>query len=309
MSIYNNGDQNYAITNQNPCTTNHIFLSPVSNELEYENWTRQIGSLLQIGNQLANLKPILDLLIALVEPERMFLLNHEAITDYDIKASTEIVLVINREKKLSSDKPLRTISKVACFQNNNVLLSVHSSTKLDGYLTDGHPYYSSHFKEKHLVFSGTMYRLLQTPQEVLTEIKKIAKDVFEKGIEKTQDTLERAIECEEKNMLNLSALMIHQSLEQIFRTILWTFEHFPFNGTHNLFKLQKHACLYMPQLFGIIDKSSLECLYMAYQSQAMDRFDISEVLDISILCNKVQTLINIAKDVFVKKLSLFDSKN
>lgn len=309
MSIYNNGDQNYAITNQNPCTTNHIFLSPASNELEYENWIRQVGSLLQIGNQFANLKPILDLLIALTEPERMFLLNHEAVTDYDIKASTEIVLVINGEKKLSSDKTVRTISKLACFQNNNVLLSVHSSKKIDGYLIDGHPYYSSHLKEKHLVFSGIMYRLLQTPQEKLTEIKTISKNVFEKGIFIAQRNLEMAIECEKKDRLNLSALMLHQTIEQLYNAILWSFEHYPPYFSHNLFRLQKQVCLYMPQLFGIVERFSLKSLNSAYQSQAMVHFDISEIENISQLCNDVQTLLNIAKVVFESKLRLFDSEN
>lgn len=309
MSIYNNGDQNYAITNQNPCTTNHIFLSPASNELEYENWIRQVGSLLQIGSQFAKLKPILDLLIALVEPERMFLFTHDAIAEYEIKESTEIVLVINGEKKLSSDKMVRTISQIACFQKNNVLLSVHSSKKIDGYLIDGHPYYSSHFKEKHLVFSGIMYRLCQAPQEKLTEIKTICKNVFDKGIEKAQRTLEIAIECEKKDSLNLSALMLHQAIEQLYNSILWSFEHYPPYFSHNIFKLQNQVCLYMPQLFGIVDKFCLKNLNSAYQSQAMVHFDISEVLDVPSLFDDVQKLLNVAKYVFESKLRLFDSED
>lgn len=308
MSIYNNGGQNYAITNQNPLTTNHIYLGPSPNRLDYESWMRQVGSLLQIGSQFADLKPILDLLVALVEPERMFLLNHEAIADYDIKAITEIVLVIHRDDKLSY-KTVRTISKLACFRNNNVLLSIHSSKKLNDSLTEGHPYYSSQFKEKHLVFSGNSYRLLATPQNVLDMLKKNIIDVFEKGTAKSYATLEKAIECEKKDMSNLSAIILHQSVEQLFRTILWAFDHYPFYGSHNIYKLLKYVRLYMPQLFGIIDKTNLKSLNMAYQAQAMDRFDMSEIEDMSILCDRVGRLLNIARSIFESKLHLFDNDN
>lgn len=308
MSIYNNGDQNYTITNQNPLTTNHIYLSPASNKLDYESWMKQVGSLLQIRSQFADLKPFLDLVIAIVEPERMFLLSHDAIADYDIKEITEIVLVISRGDK-SSYKTLRTISKLACFRNNNVLLSIHTSKKLNDSLTEGHPYYSSQLKEKHLVFSGSSYRLLETPQNVLDMLKKAIIDLFEKGIAKSYATLERAIECEKRNMSNLSALMLHQSVEQLFRTILWAFDHYPFYGSHNVYKLQKYVRIYMPQLFGIIEKSNLKSLNMAYQSQAMDRFDMSEIEDMSILCEKVEMLLNFAKSAFARKLLFFDNGN
>ncbi len=80
-------------TNQ-ATTTNHIYLHPGERSGEFERWMREIGGLLQIDREYSSLKPLLDLIVAVLEPRRMFLIPHPAIEKYDVKACVEIILVL-----------------------------------------------------------------------------------------------------------------------------------------------------------------------------------------------------------------------
>lgn len=305
MSIQNNGDSNYSTTNHNLSTTNHIFLNPMSNPTEYENWNRQIGSLLCIGEQFTSIKPILDLFIAVIEPERIFLFCHPAIVECEIRESIEILIVVDF-KKLTSKKGLRFLLELACIKNRDVTVSIHSSEKLDHDLNNGHPYYSSHCKEEHLVFSGCPYRLIVTSKEILSEIHSDVKSTYEKGIEVALQFLENAKDCQKKGLLNLAGLMLHQTIEQLFKTILWSFRQYSGYSSHNLVKLRKTAIQYMSQISkDIVDNSSLESLNMTHESITSINFDISEIEDISELYLDVQKLLNVITVAFENKLKLF----
>src|SRR5690606_9068490 len=75
-------------------TTNHIYLHPGPNQGEFDNWMRKIGSLLQVASEHTALKPVLELITAVFEPQRVFLINHPALPELDVESYTEILVVM-----------------------------------------------------------------------------------------------------------------------------------------------------------------------------------------------------------------------
>src|SRR3546814_14485107 len=89
-------------THDDSQTTNHIYLHPGPNQGEFDNWMRRIGSLLQVGADYTALRPVLDLIIAGFEPERLFLIPHPAFPELDVDACIEF-LVRSEERRLGKE--------------------------------------------------------------------------------------------------------------------------------------------------------------------------------------------------------------
>src|SRR5690606_31285047 len=102
--------------NENQSTTNHIYLHPGHQSGEFENWMRKIGGLLQINSEYLQLKPLLDMIIALLEPSRLFLIPHPSIEKFDVKPTIEILLVLNHRQDFNHEKLVERILNVACMK-------------------------------------------------------------------------------------------------------------------------------------------------------------------------------------------------
>ncbi len=310
MHIHNNnGDiqsDTSVKTNNNNNTVNHIYLHTGPNQSEFDGWMRQVGSLLHIAAEHTSIKPVLDLLIAAIEPERIFLHSYPGIAEYNIKGGIELILIIDE-----INYPLNasfSFVKLSCFKTNNMIVSVHSSCKMEAGLKEGHPYYSTHCREEYLVFSGSRYRLTEATVNSTTELEAEVSNAFHAGINKASELWESANDLEKKASHNCAALMLHQCAEHVYRTILWSVAR-RVPKTHTLEKLERKAAYYMPQILDVIaEKSSLELLDMVYESQTLPHFKIEDVCDISILSTTVKNLLQASLIIFNDKQNrMFDS--
>jgi len=254
-------NQSRKTTNDNSQTTNHIYLHPDSSHNEFDDWMRQIGSLLTIASEHANLKPLLELLVAAIEPERIFLLPHPSITQYGIKRGTEIMLVVD-DGKIPSRHVFDGFLQLACFRQQPNMLSVHSASVFEQGLQTGHPYYCTHFREKYLVFSGCPYRLPQVTIDNLAEIKTTMERRFDKEITEVVACFETTkTTVNAKQHLSLSVIMLHQSISKLYKVIANTFgNHIP-TEIRRLRELENFAARFLPQIFAAFpDKGQLDRL-------------------------------------------------
>lgn len=286
-------------------TTNHIYLSAGANTLEFNEWKQKIGSLLHIGIEYSGIKPLLDLIIAVIEPQRIFMLSHPPIEEYNIKASIEIILAIDR---LNNHGSVKSFLKVACMQSSDVTISIHPSRTLESALESGHLYYSSHCKEQYLVFSGSRYRLYETPSDTIKEFGKDSHREFYEGINNAEKFWNLANDLNNNKQYNPAALMLHQSVEQVYRSILWAIKR-ESTSSHLLRNIERKAAVCMPQISQTIpNKSNLEHLDMAYDSQIYPHFDIEELCEIPDLCLEVKQLIQVSIAAFQNKHEMLFGK-
>ncbi len=303
-TYYNNGNggaiHSSGDITHNTNTTNHVYLDPHINQGEYDNWMRQIGSLLQLSARYASLKPILELIIASIEPNRIFLLDSPPVPEHGVAGCTEIILAIDMDRT-PSKKVLDGFLRLCCTRMQDVILSFHSSQQVEVGLENGHPYYSTHCREEFLVFSASPYRLPKTSEAIFPNLKTEILESYEENTAKASTFLDNAKQNKKKQTHNLVALMLHQCLEQLYMSIIYALGG-DCPKSHNLVKLKTKASKYLPQIRQYIDASILELLTTAHQSLTAYRFDVDEILDISALLDEADILLKTVRTIFKKRI-------
>src|SRR5690606_25477506 len=114
--------------------------------------------------------PVLELIIAVFEPERLFLIPHPALPELDVDAYIELLVVMGGSK-VNSKKLTKGMLDLACFQQKNVVMYFETAIKIERGIEDGHPHFCTVCTEEHLVFSGSPYRLAKPTEETLGRLK------------------------------------------------------------------------------------------------------------------------------------------
>ncbi|SEL30860.1 hypothetical protein [Parapedobacter koreensis] len=283
-------------TNNNSKTTNHIYLGSYTNQGEYDSWMRQIGSLLHVSAQHASLKPILDLIMAAIEPDRIFLLDNPAIPEYQVFGCTEIILAIDMDKA-PSKKMLDGILKFCCTRMQDVVLSFHPSQQVEDGLAGGHPYYSTHCREEFLVFSGSCYRLPKTPETVLPDLKAEIMESYKESMARASAFLENAKAISKKQSHNPALVMLHQCFKQLFTAITHSLgKDCP--TSDNLIKLKRKAERYLPQLQPYVDENVLAHIDGVRKSTAGRYLEAGEVFETASLLDDTGELLKAVGVIF-----------
>lgn len=237
-------------------TTNNIFLHPGHHAGEFDNWMRKIGGLLSIGSEAANLKPLLDLLTAAIEPERVFLYVLPAIEEQQIKACTEILLVVDT-KRMAGMESLIGVVKLACMKYQNVVFTFRSSCDVEQGLKGLSWYEMLHCKEDYLVFSNNPYRLKQVEDHHVEWCNNTIFDIFDNRYRTGLRALEVSKSLFEEQHIYQSYVLLINAMEQIYNSIIYTFES-KFHVGNKLAELRQRSAIYLPQLFA--SSSGLEII-------------------------------------------------
>ncbi|WP_134088823.1 hypothetical protein [Olivibacter sp. XZL3] len=250
-TIKNDGHHSEAYNNDlSTRTTNHIHLHPGHHTGEFENWMRKIGGLLQTGSEAANLKPLLDLIVALVEPERIFLYTFPEIVENQIKSYTEILLLVDTRRKNQVDE-LKGFIKLACYKHHDVMITLRTGSD------DTHPttdditgYEVLHCREEFLIFSNSPYRLSTYTKEQVHESYNNVLDLFDVHYEKAIKGFETAKLLWAQNQIYQAYVFLICVMEQVYNAIAYAFDplYTYYVGTP-LSSLQAKASTYLPQLF------------------------------------------------------------
>lgn len=190
VTIKNDGHHSKAYDNDlSTRTTNHIYLHPGHHSGEFENWMRKIGGLLQINREYSQLKPLLDMIIALLEPSRLFLIPHPSIEGFDINPTIEIILVLNLRQDSNHEKLVQRILNVACMKISSVVINIFFDDEWNSETEYGHSYYTAHCRSKFLIFSGSPYRIQELDQADIKRVQEIITNRFQDQIVKSKAML------------------------------------------------------------------------------------------------------------------------
>lgn len=143
-------------------------------------------------------------------------------------------------------------------------------------LMRGNLFYSSYCRSEHCIYqSASPYELIETPETLLARIRAKSLPVIHNGIEKSLNFLAGASAYFCDNKLQLSAFMLHQACEQLFRLIINLSEEKAIKS-HQLILLQKTAGFYFPMIRHIFDdrkSKELKWLELLQQAYLGARYD------------------------------------
>jgi len=291
IHVSGNGDarNNDFSTRNDSQTTNHIYLHPGPNHGEFDNWMRKIGSLLQVASEHAALKPVLELMTAVFEPQRLFLINHPALPELDVNAYAEILVVMDRSQ-ITSKKMTKGILDLACFRQKNVVVNFETTAKFERAISQGQPHHCLFCSQENLVFSGSPYRLQSVSAETLDEVRTELPEKLDRLFAQSGVFLSEAERLKSQSP-NVAALMLHHCLEYLYKNLLFIFS-FEFPKTHRLGRLQPKVARCFPQASAALSENIADLLDFTHSSITGLHFDIDEIWDAERVFEKVDNLID-----------------
>lgn len=284
VTIKNDGHYSKAYDNDlSTRTTNHIYLHPGHHSGEFENWMRKIGGLLQIGSEATHLKPLFNLLVSVIEPERIFLYTFPEISENRIKAYTEVLLLVDTERNNQVDA-LNGFIKLACYKYHDVMISLRTTSHVtDLKIDDMTGYEILHFREDFLIFSNSPYRLNVFTKEQLHESYAKVLRLFIDHHEKATKGFEMAKLLLEQKQTYQAYVFLTSMMEQLYNAIIYAFDPlYSYYVGVSLSQLRTKASTYLPQLFATDNRSDkiIELsLYLSDRNRFSEEYLVEHFID------------------------------
>ena len=295
-----NGDarNNDFSTHDDSQTTNHIYLHPGPNQGEFDNWMRKIGPLLQVASEHTALKPVLELIIAVFEPQRLFLINHPSLPELDVETYTEILVVMDRSQ-ITSKKMTKGMLEMACLRQSNLVINFETAAKFDRAISNGHPHYCIPCNEETLVFSGSPYRLQSPSIETLDELKTELSEKLDWLFAQAGIFLSEADRLKSQSP-NVAALMLHHCLEFLYKNVLVMCTH-KFYNTHRLAKLHIKVEKYMPQVSAKLSVAAVDALDKTLVAITTPYYSVDKVWGAEGVFDEIGKALKVTKAVIEKR--------
>jgi len=291
-------NQNRNTSNNNSQTTNHIYLHPGPNQGEFDNWMRKIGSLLQVASEHSALKSVLELITAVFEPQRLFLITHSALPELNVESYTEILVVLD-ENEITSKKITKHTLNLACFRQQRVVVNFETAAKFERAISQGQPHHCLFCNEETLVFSGSPYRLQLPSIETLDEVKTELSEKLDWLFAQADVYLSEANRLKDQSS-NLAALMLHHCLEFLYKNVLVMCTH-KFYNTHRLAKLHAKVEKYMPQVSAKLSAAAIDVLDKTLVVITTPYYSVDKVWGAEGVFEEVDNALKVAKAVIEKR--------
>jgi HEPN domain-containing protein len=258
---------------------------------------------------VASLQAIIQFIVSATDPEKIFLLNKNAVSAMEDPADPDLLIVIP-DSSQKSFKEYTIIVEMASARNNRLSFSLHKSCDIQWLLTEGHIFYSGACTKNNLVYDNgiTGLPVLAGPKAAI--LKERAEKDFWPGFNKAVAFLEGATQYYGRKETQMTAFMLHQAIELSFRAIVLTFSGQDYR-THCLRALKKQCNRYIPYLSALFpadtetEETLLPHLENAYiDTRYKDNYHISEY-ELSLLFEKAALLQASAKQFFEEKLAAF----
>lgn len=246
-NYHENQVSNIENRNENQVITNNIYLHPGHRSGGFEDWMQKINGFLQNGAETAHLKPLLDLLIVVTEPERMFLYTLPAIDSHQLKSCHEIRLVF-RDERIEEVSALEGFIKLASFKHQNVMITLQPNTEFEEDAQDWTNENVLCFREEFLVFSNSPYRIKAYAEKQIKDTYDNVLRVFNKNYEDAVSAFQFSKTLLESKNFYQAYWLVVRAIEQTYNAIIYPFEY-SFHVGLKLSDLKKKAAKHLPQLF------------------------------------------------------------
>lgn len=280
----------------------NVFVNTDTAELrEAKDWKeRLIAALQKVPSKADTLKPMIEFLIATLEPSKIYMLQHDDINE--TKPDKYFDLLIVMPSTSPSFTELEPVLELAYLKDKRVCCSLHNEGSIMEGLKNGHLFYCLNFTPSNLVYdkNPTIYPVATSEQSKLMREK--AKDIFTKGFEKAKNFYTCAETEFSKENNELTLFMLHQAVELTCRSILLSL-----NGhnvrEHEIKILRKHVRRYAPQLASIFNddnEEEKELLMTLEKGYIATRYDNDFKVDanmLPLLFERVKTFQDVAFQV------------
>jgi len=292
------------ITNTTYNTT--IFVHPGSDMQEIENWQEKLMAILQqIPSKANSLKPIIQFLVSVISPAKIYLLNHHE--DGQSNSEYTDLLIVISSKTTVSFTELEPILDIVYLKNQKVSCSLHNEGSVLEGLRNGHIFYSLNFIKENLVYDDKVLEYPITPPEALQTMKQNALERFIDCYDKANGFYECALFMNENRSTSITIFHLHQAAEQIFRGILLSLNGYD-KRTHEIRVLKKYVRRCAQPLNECLpdandnDKRLLDILEKAYLRSRYEDNYVIDANDIAYLFDAVKQLLFSSKDYVQKRL-------
>lgn len=303
-----NSDGHHATASGNDLSTNsivnHIYLLTDFGPNPFNSWMEKIGSRLHLTSDQISVKPIVDLLITAISSERIFVISHKGIPQYQIDDYTEILLMIDDGVDIAQDQNMNFV-KLAFSQNRDIFISLGDATEIEDHLEFGSPYHCSHFRNRFQVYSAGPTPVIEMGQDQLDKLKSETSDRFQALFHKAQMLYHNAADFFKQENPDLGASLLYQALLMTYQSIITAFNG-PVPEIYSAGEYQKVARQYLPVITRIDRVGYLtENLEETCSLQGRRNYQTSKA-GIDLLTADMQTLMGACEVVFASKLNQFD---
>lgn len=286
-------------------TVNHIYIMPDNSRDQHNSWSEKINTLALTASDQIRLKPIVDLLIAAISPERIFVISYKGLPQHRIDNYTEILVTLDDDEDVDEDQYLDFV-KMAFSRHPDILVSLGGASEVREYLQFESPYHCSHFRNQFQVYSRKRSAITEMDQDQLDKLKSEANTRFLTTFSKAQQLFAVADEFLKEENPDLGAFILYQTLHLLYQSVINTYKG-PIPETFSAAEYQKLAEEYLP----IMARNNrfthlLDRLEQACGLQGQHNFQNSKV-SMELLSIDVSILMNICETSITCKLSQFDS--
>lgn len=251
------------------------------------------------------LKDILSMVIALMEPDNIFLLDTYT-PDAGGKPVYDLLIAISgKDARPHSDYVI--ILEHISLKIHPVTAIVLNTGSLGKMLAAGHIYYSRVCCSRNLLFDAGRCRLPVPGALPVTDIITRARADFDNRLQRASSFLKGSRYFLQEKQKGLAAFMLHQSVEQIYRGILQGLTAKE-TVTHNLRMLMANCRRCAPELCTVFltgreeEEYQLRKLQKAYISpRYKNDYEISDP-ELDALTGRARYLQTLAREVFNRKI-------
>jgi HEPN domain-containing protein len=247
----------------------NVFLNTDSDLQEATNWKEKIISLLQkVPSKADSLKPVIQFLVATLEPSKIYMLQHSGINEAIPDRYFDLLIVMP-----SSTPPFtefEPVLDIAYLKNKRVCCSLHNDGNVIEKLKIGHPFYALAFTQENILYdnSSTAYPVATSEQSSL--IRQTVIETFLKGFGKAKTFYYCAEKEFSEGSNEIALFMLHQAVELTCRSITLSLNGYE-EKVHEIRIHKKHIPRSTPELLSIFneenenDKKLLDILEKGYK--------------------------------------------
>lgn len=247
-------------------------------------------------------KSVIELLVAALEPELIFEVNHPHSTS-STRASYRDLLIILPDKNHRPFKEFEPTIELIIAGEDNVYCSLHKFSGLYQSIENGHIYFTRVCIPENVVYQRTFTKLPVAPAEKMLQVFQKSKREFTAGLDKAEKCYQGAQHYQQIQAAALAMFALHQAVETIFRTVaisLYGHE----KRTHSIKSLKRCNRRLAPQLNDVFpaDTTEEERLLMLLDDAYLDaRYNTMYEIcssDFNIIFNRVAQLLELANRAF-----------
>ena len=233
----------------------NLFLNSDTAEMrEANDWKeRLIAALQRVPSKADALKPVIEFLIATLQPSKIYMLKYKAIDEAIPDRYFDLLIVMPSASPAFTE--LEPVLDIAYLQNKNVCCSLHNEGSVIEGLKKGHAFYVLNFTPENIVYdnSAVNYPVITSEQDKL--MRRTAREVFVKRFTKAKGFYV----CSETEFSNgnneLALFMLHQAVELTCHSIIVSLSGYD-KKMHEIKVFKKHIRRSAPQLLPIFNEDN-----------------------------------------------------